>query len=98
MHRFGTDVPKLANVRRERCKSFRCGDNCQVDNRGLGTIREDGRGCRSLVGGQEFWVDDYLERAFCIGLDYLRCCDFRITAPCVNPVDVEWMFAYVSCC
>ena len=98
MDRFGMDVPKLANIRSERCKSFRCGDNCQVNNRGLGTVSEDGGGCRGLLTRQKFWVEDYLERAFCIGLDHLWCCDFGVTAPCVNPVDVEWIFAYVSCC
>ncbi len=98
MARFGRDVSKLTNVRSEGRKSFCCGDNCQVDNRGLGAVREDSRGCRSLVIGQKFWVEGYLERVFRIGLDDLRSCDFRITASRVKPLDVERGFAYVSCC
>lgn len=98
MPRFGFDVPELANIRRERCKSFCSGDNRQVNNRGLGAVCEDGGGCRGLVIGQCFWVDDYLERAICIGLDVLWTCDFGITAPCVNVLDAEWRLADVSCC
>ena len=98
MPRFGTDVSKLTNVGNERRKSFCCGDNCQVDHRGLRAVGEDNRGCGSLVIGQKFWVEGYLERAFRIGLDHLWCCDFGVTTSCVNPVDVEWVFAYVSCC
>ena len=45
-----------------------------------------------------FWVEPYLERAICIRLDDCRCCDFGVTASCMNPLDVEWGFAYVSCC
>ena len=98
MPRFGRDVSKLTNVRSEGRKSFCCGDNCQVGNRGLRAVGKDSRGCCSLVIGQKFWVEDYLERVFCIGLDYFRSCDFRITASRVNPLDVEWGLAYVSCC
>ena len=98
MYRFGMDVPKLANVGSECRKSFRRGNNCEIHNRGLGTVREDGRSCRGLVIGQRFWVDDYLERAICIGLEDLWSRDFGITAPSVNSVDVEWGLACVSCC
>ena len=98
MPRFGFDVPELANVGSERCKSFRGGDNRQVDNRDLGAVCEDGGGCRGLVIWQRFWVDDYLERAICIGLEHLWSCDLGITAPCVNVLDTEWRLAYVSCC
>ena len=69
-----------------------------MDNRGLGAVCEDGDGCRGLVIGQKFWGEPYLERGFCIGLDYLRSCDLGVTAPCVDVLDVEWGFAYVSCC
>ena len=97
MYRFGANVSKPANVGIERRKSFRCGDNCQVGNRGLGAVCEDGHGCRGLVIGQKFWVKDYLERVFRIRVDYLRSCDLGITAPCVNSLDVECGLAYVLC-
>ena len=64
-----------------------------MDNRGLRTVCGDGDGCQGLGIGQKFWGEAYLERGFCIGLDYLRSCDLGVTASGVNVLDVEWGFA-----
>ena len=95
---FGTDDPKLANTRCECRKSFGYGNNCETDIRGFGTVCEDGSGCRGLDIGQEFWGEAYLERGFRIGLNRRWSCDVDVTAPSMNPVDVEWIFTDVSCC
>lgn len=98
MPRLGVDVPELTNIWRECRKSFRCGDHCQMGNRGFGAVCEDGGGCRGLASGQKFWVEDYPECGFCIGLDALWTCDFGITASCMDALDVEWRPADVSRC
>ena len=90
MCRFRVDISKLAHIRRERREPFRSGDDCQVNYWSLRAVCENSCCCRSLVSGQVFWVEDYLERAIRIRLDDPRGRDFGVTASCVNPLDVEW--------
>ena len=98
MYRFGEDIPKLTNIRTKHREPFGGSNNRQIDNRGFRAVCEDSSGYRGFISGQEFGIDGYLKRAFFIRLDNIRPCDFGVTAPRLNLLDVECGSTYISCC
>ena len=92
------DVAEIADIRIECRKPFRGGDNCQCDAWCVRGIGEDRRRCCGLIGRQCFGVEDDVERCFSIRSNLFGCCDFGVTAACVDVLDTERPFAYVSCC
>ena len=97
MRRFGADISKIADIRIQGCKPFGSSDYCQRNAWGFEAIGENGRGCRSLIRRQDFWVDGYVERCFLIGSDLFGSCNSCVTATCVYPLNAEYVFAYISC-